>query len=339
MTGTLLADGGAPFAPGGSSGQVQINQAGVFGGITNTALTALINPATAALSGALPSWPNNTTTFFRGDGTYDTLNFAAIGGTLAPAQCTLATNADFGCIKGDGSTITLSAGTISVTTATTSQLGAVKPDGSSITISGGVISTNNAALVAPQAGRFLPSLAGSCSASSPFTCMQLCQYKGNQILVNGGLIAIPSGQCVGSTGGIIGAYNSACIEDSGFVTTCSQVLSANTLYYAYVGLITGTPTMIWSTNTHSPSLGTSVSANGNEIMTGDSSRSLIGMCYTDAAGKFTGTANQQNCSSWFNPVYDGLQATVTGNFSAGSYTDINSADHLTTYPLSQQIAS
>lgn len=47
---------------------------------TQTQITALINLATASLPGALPAWPNNTTTYFRGDGTYATLNLAAISG-------------------------------------------------------------------------------------------------------------------------------------------------------------------------------------------------------------------------------------------------------------------
>ena len=82
----ITCNGGAGTSPGGSSGQVQFNNSGTFGGLTNTQLTALINPATALLPGALPAWPNNTTTFFRGDGTYATLNFAALGGVATAAQ-------------------------------------------------------------------------------------------------------------------------------------------------------------------------------------------------------------------------------------------------------------
>lgn len=48
--------------------------------LTSTQLTALLNLATTSLPGALPAWPNNTTTFFRGDGTYVPLNVAAVGG-------------------------------------------------------------------------------------------------------------------------------------------------------------------------------------------------------------------------------------------------------------------
>ena len=58
--------GSATVAPGGS--------------ITSTQLTAQINAATATLSGALPAWPNNMTTYFRGDGTYATLNYGAVAG-------------------------------------------------------------------------------------------------------------------------------------------------------------------------------------------------------------------------------------------------------------------
>lgn len=45
---------------------------------SKTQLTTLINVATASLSGALPAWPNNTTTYFRGDGIYATHNCASL---------------------------------------------------------------------------------------------------------------------------------------------------------------------------------------------------------------------------------------------------------------------
>ncbi len=61
---------------------------GVPAALTQTQLTALINPATASLSGALPAWPNNTTTFLRGDGTYATLNVAAVSGAAPIASPT-----------------------------------------------------------------------------------------------------------------------------------------------------------------------------------------------------------------------------------------------------------
>lgn len=64
---------GSGSTPGGSNLNIQYNNAGTFGGLTDTQVTARINLATTALKGALPAWPNNTTTFFRGDGTYAAL--------------------------------------------------------------------------------------------------------------------------------------------------------------------------------------------------------------------------------------------------------------------------
>ena len=83
--------GGGGSTPGGSNLQIQYNNGGSFGGLTDVQVTARIQAATSSLSGALPAWPNNTTTFFRGDGTYQ--SFAsppAIGGTT-PAAGTFTT--------------------------------------------------------------------------------------------------------------------------------------------------------------------------------------------------------------------------------------------------------
>jgi hypothetical protein len=48
--------------------------------LTQAQLTSLINQATASLSGAVPSFPNTTTSYLRGDLTWQTLNLAAISG-------------------------------------------------------------------------------------------------------------------------------------------------------------------------------------------------------------------------------------------------------------------
>lgn len=92
--GIVNTGGSGGGTPGGSSGQVQTNNgSGGFGGLTNAQLTALINPATALLSGALPAWPNNTTTFLRGDGTYAVPpGTVAISGTPTTNQLSVWTN-------------------------------------------------------------------------------------------------------------------------------------------------------------------------------------------------------------------------------------------------------
>jgi hypothetical protein len=56
--------------PGGSSGQVQFNNGGTFGGLTNTQLTALIQQFSPTLSGAVPASGGGTTNFLRADGTF-----------------------------------------------------------------------------------------------------------------------------------------------------------------------------------------------------------------------------------------------------------------------------
>jgi hypothetical protein len=96
VVGPFGAGGGGGGSPGGINGQVQYNNSGSFGGLTNAQLTADINVATASLSGAVPAWPNNTSTFFRGDGTYAALvcaNLPALTGDITSSGCatTLAT--------------------------------------------------------------------------------------------------------------------------------------------------------------------------------------------------------------------------------------------------------
>lgn len=57
-------------AAGGSNGQVQYNNAGAFGGLTNTQLTANINTFTSTLSGAAPASGGGTNNFLRADGSW-----------------------------------------------------------------------------------------------------------------------------------------------------------------------------------------------------------------------------------------------------------------------------
>lgn len=57
-------------APGGTNGQVQANNAGAFGGLTNTQLTALVNDFTSLLPGSVPASGGGTSNFLRADGTW-----------------------------------------------------------------------------------------------------------------------------------------------------------------------------------------------------------------------------------------------------------------------------
>lgn len=86
-----LTIGSTPIT-GGTTGRVLFDNAGKVDEYSTTQLTAQIALATASASGALPAWPNDTTKFFRGDGSYVTLNCAALA-SVAASCGTDATNA------------------------------------------------------------------------------------------------------------------------------------------------------------------------------------------------------------------------------------------------------
>jgi len=86
--------------PAGTNGQVQFNNAGVFGGLTNTQLTADINNVTASLPGLITAFPNNTTTFFRGDGTY-----AALPAAVPSLSTQAAKTANYSVVSTDCNTV------------------------------------------------------------------------------------------------------------------------------------------------------------------------------------------------------------------------------------------
>lgn len=71
---------GSTTISSGTSGRVLFDNAGVLGEYTGAQLTAQINAATTSLSGAVPAWPGNTTTFFRGDGTYAAVATSGLSG-------------------------------------------------------------------------------------------------------------------------------------------------------------------------------------------------------------------------------------------------------------------
>jgi Pectate lyase superfamily protein len=105
--------------------------------LSSTQVTAMINAATASLSGALPAWPNNTTTFFRGDGTYATIPSA--------------TATALGLVKFDNSTITLNG---------SGQLQAIGAAATSV--SAGTTTTGGV-----TAGDLLGSTNAGCTGTSP----------------------------------------------------------------------------------------------------------------------------------------------------------------------------
>lgn len=105
--------------PGGSSGNVQYNNAGAFGGYTDTQLTTHINAFSSTLSGAAPASGGGSSNFLRADGTWAVPPGTSTGtvsttGTPANGNLTKFTGAatiSNGDLAGDATT----SGTLTVT--------------------------------------------------------------------------------------------------------------------------------------------------------------------------------------------------------------------------------
>jgi len=118
---TTVISTGVPCAgnsPGGSSGQVQYNNAGAFGGLTNTQLTALINPFTSTLSGVVPASGGNANTYLNGAGAFTTPpggGNVSTSGTITSGNCAqfnstttvVSTGAPCGSGSGSGDVLTV----------------------------------------------------------------------------------------------------------------------------------------------------------------------------------------------------------------------------------------
>ena len=128
LTGTVA---GNPTLSGNPTFSGTANFSGVFqiGGSTQTF------PGSGVLVGA-----GDTQTLTNKSIAGSEINSGTVSATYLPT----ATSGAKGVVQTDGSTISVSSGTISCTTGTTSQLGCLEPDGSTITVSNGVITSTAA---------------------------------------------------------------------------------------------------------------------------------------------------------------------------------------------------
>lgn len=141
----------------------------------------------------------------------------------------------------------------------------------------------------------ITNLPATCQArlvlvSSPDNDLYLVPYKGNRIIWNNGASQLT-----------LSGYGCT-ITNSG--------LSSSTLYYVYVYSNSGTATLEISTTGHSSQ------SNGDETKTGDTSRLLVGMIYTDASSNFRNQSQYANVISYHNrlPMFaaaPGGSATTT----------------------------
>jgi hypothetical protein len=134
------------------------------------------------------------------------------------------------------------------------------------------------------------------------TSLKLSPFQGSLLTINGSHQAIPGGG----------------------VTIANTGLVASTLYYVYAFMNSGTMTLELSATGHS------TGANGVEIKTGDATRSLVGMIYTNGStpGQFIDSGTQKFCANWFNRRLRIARNSGTGSLgSAATTTDLAPADH------------
>lgn len=130
------------------------------------------------------------------------------------------------------------------------------------------------------------------------TQIKLVPMNGDNIQISGINYPIPS---AGVTAANTGVYVNG---------TANQNLAASTLYYVYLFVNNGTLTIDFSSTGH---VTDTVAGNvGIEIKSGDNSRSLIGMVYTNGSSQFSDSGANRLVASWFNRT----QKTSRGNFTA-----------------------
>lgn len=115
------------------------------------------------------------------------------------------------------------------------------------------------------------------------------------------------------------------IPDAG-VTLAPTSLGNNNTYNIYAYMNAGVMTLFASVTGHSPS--TTAGNKGVEVMTGDDSRTLVGMARTDGAGAWADSQTQRFVLSWFNrrrlALRNGLGGGGVANNSA-PWSEISTA--------------
>jgi len=136
------------------------------------------------------------------------------------------------------------------------------------------------------------------------TSVQFQPYNGDLIKINGVIYRLP---------GSISAANTSVFVNG----VAAQNLAASTLYYVYLFNNSGTLTIDFSTTV--PALSATTGNAGTSIKTGDDTRSLIGMAYTNASSQFAAS----NVISWFNKKSRQLTASSTGGGSPCAVVDFS----------------
>jgi hypothetical protein len=168
----------------------------------------------------------------------------------------------------------------------------------------GALPTFQVAGVAPSCGRL---------AYSSTTALTFTPYNGARIRIAGVDYDIP-------TGGIAGLANTSIFIDG----VGSSNLAADTTYYIYAFLNSGTVTADYSTTAYTSD--TTAGNVGVMIKTAVASRTLIGMCRTNSSSQFADSVTQRFVLSWFNKLQMPMKNhfTATRSTTSLSYVEVNS---------------
>lgn len=145
------------------------------------------------------------------------------------------------------------------------------------------------------------------------TAVKFAPFNGDQIKISGSIYVIPSA-------GIAGVANTSVFVGG----VAAQNLAASTLYYVYAFINSGTVTADFRTGGHATS---STAGNvGVEILSGDDTRTYLGMVFTNGSSQFDDSSAKRNVISWFNKRNIGGLAffTATRTTTSASYVELNS---------------
>ena len=152
----------------------------------------------------------------------------------------------------------------------------------------------------------IPAAHGQCRLTFvSATSIKLAPYNGLNLCINGNLEK----------------------QAAAGVTISNSGLSASTLYYVYAFMSSGAVALELSTTGHS------TASNGVETKTGDTSRTLVGMCFTNSSSQFQDGGAVIGVLSYFNRQRKLGKAKFTANrtvaASAGVFAEVNAEIRVT----------
>jgi hypothetical protein len=179
--------------------------------------------------------------------------------------------------------------------------------GSAAVAAASALPIRSLAQIGAHCGSFTPMV----DSGSPFSRVHLCPKYGNILIINAIARKIPPGVSVIS-GGLIWTSENTSIDK-----VPGQKLAPFTLYFAYAYWHDDIMCSDWSRTGHieDPDCGVEVHAN-------DPMRSLCGMVFTDANGKFIGDGTRQLTLSWFNPIRVQIRSDITGLCTTSSKFEV-----------------